>query len=259
MSHLVSPPNIELASYQEFVARTRDPARYSEKNWRRQSADLLQGEMLEVLSEHGPGSTMLLRYDLNVSSIGYPIEDEPKLRLKMADELGDLLWFGNLVAVGLGKEAGNLCRRSLLKDCDPEKSVGSIVTFRDLQAEVVAHAPSIRVVNKAGLQPSNLPLDLIKPSIVDCPYYVFVRQIGRLARTLRGGHESLSPRGATELESLRDPETAVGDCLNAITYISAKILDVDIEKIARFNIKKLENRHLYGKENDVQLTEEDIL
>lgn len=257
MSEKLPRPALNLDTYQDFVVSVQDPARYGD-NWRDQFASYLEEETIEFLTDHGPSGSLFLMPS-EVSIVTKPQENKrfDEQRYKIASELGDMLWYGTAIVARSGGDLALVCHQSLVSDVT-ESSARTIKTFSDLQEEVTGSSEQVSVTSALSHYLAESGDGRKHTSFEMNPYYVLLRTTRRLTRSLQQGKKDLSPPGITELEPVQSLKLSAGNYINTLTLIAAFRLGVDIEDIARFNMKKLEYRALHGKQNDLLFGSEDI-
>src|SRR5208282_2034369 len=90
------PPTIE--AYQDFVLRSRRETGGYPYDAERLS-DYIASEAIELFWQHGQGYLLLLPVEFNAQATDSP-EADLRLRYSMADEVGDLVWYGGDAANG---------------------------------------------------------------------------------------------------------------------------------------------------------------
>lgn len=240
-------PSLELDDYQRFVASTRRPDTY-EGLWQNAYSKYIASEQLEFLIQHGVGALLLLP-----RSYEYPEpESGDELRYNLADEAGDLLWFGFDIADRLEFSAADLCTnglRSYTSSISP-----AITSFAELEENIMRSAQKVKVINKIGLLFADANPDHADTALADNPNYVFMRAGQRLRRSLDQGERDLAPPSATELEPIQPVAESVALFILTLAYIAKDRLGVSIEDIARFNMAKLAHRQQFGKANDIKFS-----
>lgn len=234
------------SAYGEFVTSSRFKDEEA-LNWKGVYADFVESELMEFLTQHGPGSLLLLPEECGEIHLETPDD----IRFHMADEMGDSVWFSFDIAERIGENPMAVCENALRLHVPEWDS--RITTFAELEACAVEVADDIKVINKLGLLygTNSAYRTTHLTSLKQHPHYLLMRTGQRLARSLNEGRNDLAPFNATELESLRDTSQALGDYLLVLTYIAKARLNIPMQDIARFNIAKLSHRKMYGKENDI--------
>jgi len=218
----------------------------SESPWQETYAGYIRGELMEFLGQHGPGANLLLPARAGIS----PNDAPEDLRFSMADELGDLLWFGTDIASRISVPISQVCLDALRQYAGYTKTPPA--TFPDLAEAAVAHASDITVPTRLGLRYPNIPSIPGHSSLASNPLYLFIRTTGRLTRALDQGAHDLSPPGATELEPVQDPVRSLGTYFLVLAYIASTRLRIPVNSIVDFNMAKLRHRRLHGKEKDIK-------
>ncbi len=235
------PPSID--EYQRFVAGSRfasDPGH----DWQPERADQIDGEWLEVITQHGPASLLL-----SPNMPGITIRAEDELLYKVADELGDMVWYGVDTADRFGLSVATVANQALSRHSG--QIIETAGDFASLEDQVAAHASDIRLLNKLGLYIESDDPEVIYTSLQQHPGYIFGRVVHRLSSLLKPGeNRSYSPT-ATDLEILPEMEAALGDYMLTIAYIAKQRLGISLADITAFNMAKLQHRALYGKANDI--------
>lgn len=244
MRELQYAPTITPGNYQEF---TQSSSRHDEKNvtdWDRTYADLIGNEGLEFLTQHGTGMLLLLPKEYS-QFINTQSQEAAELKNKMADELGDNLWFGFALANHWGENAALLAESAL--QVHTSSPLHSFDNFDSWQNQVIKNAENIKVKNKIGYYIDNAPEERHYTNLKQNTYYVYMRMLNRLIRSLRNGENDPVLRTATELEAVTEQKQALGDFLNTLIYVANQNLEWDIEDVARYNAHKLVHRARYGK------------
>lgn len=237
-----------LESYTSHVVEGRFLAKKTH-NWQSESAVLLNGELVEMLIQHGVGALLLLPEEFGDRE-AYGTQE---LRHGMLDEMGDVTWFCFDVAESLGINVSEACQKAL-KSHVPEFS-GKIHNFSDLEAAVMDNADKIRILNKMGMYLPKASDDIRYTTLAIHPQYLLLRTGTRLTRALEGGQRSGGPPTASDLEPVSDLEHTIGDYLLVLTYIAKARLGASMEDVAQFNIAKLSHRAVHGKANDIHFTD----
>lgn len=243
MREIQYAPLITFDNFQTFVTKSRRNDETDVADLRVTYAELIAKEGDELLHQHGNGTFLLFpgSFGLDTNTL-----EAKALKDKMADELGDNLWFGFSLAEYLGRNPELLIRDSL--DYHSRYSHDKIIDFQDWQRQVVEAADDIKVLNKSGLYYPDKPDDMRYTTLKRNPDYVFKRVLRRLVRSLNNGSHDIPPFTATELEPIADLDLAVGDYLNSIVYVAHECLGWNIDDIARYNAHKLTHRAVYGKD-----------
>lgn len=252
MSERLSHDVINVRSYQDFVASTRHDG--SDEDWKLRSADYLNGEMIEALTQHGGADAIALFMPDRLMLDYDPSNTSPEIRYAIADELGDSLWFTVDILNRIQSNISNACHEAFQSfniDVDTP-----IHTFADIQESVVSNADAIRYINKAGLimgydDVASTP-DYFVTSIEQNPLLHITRSNRRLARSLEDGKRDQAPYASgADFESLSDISTAAGQHLLSLAWLAHNRLGVTFNGIAAFNHAKLVHRRSYGKDKDI--------
>lgn len=244
MSELLTPEPPTLAQYEQFIVSSRKDDISENDNFGELYADFLQGEQIEFLMQHGSGALLLLPPEFGVQNH----DSENELRFHMADEMGDILWFGAASVHMIGSTIAQSVGKAVTAFGIPTNNYAS---FDDIESEALIHAGRITFPNKHGLLFPDFPQSFKQTSLQDNPFYAFTRSIRRVTRMLQEGKHDQAPFSATELEQVQDPETALGTLFLTLAYISKAKLNIAVSDVAAFNTAKLQNRQLHGKENDI--------
>lgn len=240
MSELLHSPNLSIDDYQTFVEKSRRD-NFGE-SWREHYSPLISQEFMELLTQHGDGMIVLMNDSIVIEE---QFGDLSKTKQEMAEELGDLLWFGVSTASYLGENAKDLCAEALTHYTG--YSVSPIETFADLERAVAGEARKIKVPSKSALWRGDILGETGSVYLEEDPGYVFNRVTRRLIRVLNGGDKQIMAPVASMMEPIVDPRQATGDFLNVLVYIASRRLRSNIEDVARGNIEKLEHRRVHGK------------
>jgi hypothetical protein len=205
-------------------------------------AQLIRGEWLELMVDHGTGM-LLLKPGFNRS---WTTDKSPDIIAEMSLELGDLLWYSFSLCHFLGLKPEQICADALAthNSCF---STDAIDCFEQLENAVVNAADRITVPTKSSLEFESDPEQHCLVSLNDSPGYLLQRHCGRLVRALDSDGNFMAPRSAAYLEAPVDLPQALGDFINTLCYISKICLDVSAEDIALMNIQKLLERQRWGK------------
>jgi hypothetical protein len=238
---------LALQEYQTWVTTMREP-RQSEygSNWETSYATYIAGEQQEFLTQHGHGFMLLLPEGTSA----YDPAGKRELQYKMADELGDLVWFSTDTATRRGHPVAELCVKALWNHTG--KSAAEISVFEDIEQQAIKYAGQISVPNKWGLLNPGSTSRHAMTSLADNPNYVFVRAGNRLCRSLDDSTLQLSPPTSERIEPPQDTLTALGTYFLAMAYVSRSCLDVPFQNVAAFNMAKLLHRREFGKKHDIQ-------
>ncbi len=213
-------------------------------DWKLYYAERLTDETKEFGFQHGPG-LLLLSPAYMVPD--YAVEDE-SLQEGMADELGDKLYFAAHLARHIGIPLKRIAANALGKHTDTQYT--GIETFSDLQTTVMANAHKISIPNELSYgmlsfinddQP-HIDAPFTKTTLQDNPLFVLMRFTNRLVDSL-----DPSTRDRAAVEPTVDTTTALGDYVNALTYVAKARLGKNIEDIALATKAKSEHRKKYGK------------
>lgn len=233
MSDILFVEKISLDSYQNFVQVERKPNETFEDAWDAKRADDVLAEGYEFLYQHGPGMELL------VAGPDWPHEYEqrfPELRNNMIDELGDMLWFDFDIINHHAFDPSDVTSRALQSHTNSNQQ---FTNFADLQKAVTENAQKIQLPESYSLFASR---DNEKgTSLADHPGYVLSRMQVRLVTALR--QQGVNP----SQESNDELALALGDHINALAYISASKLGMDVNDVARYNVYKLRHRKKFGK------------
>lgn len=228
------------ADYVNFVVGSQREDFSQNPEWPEYIAKLIHNEAVEFEMQHGNGFMVLIPELAQYAPDLVPPEE---LKHKMADELGDLVWFVTLAAHLSGKDIMQLADESFQRLGDCER----ISTFQELQTAAIEHADNFKVPTKIGLLGFDLPEEARMRSLRENPQYVFMRTEMRLARALEAGRYDCAPPTASELEPLTDVDKALGDFMVAAAYVAANNLGWSIEDVLRYNAHKLTFRERFGK------------
>lgn len=248
MSEFLNNRDLSLETYSISVAMSRFDDR-EDPNWKTTSADYLRGEFLEIMGQHGPG--MLLMFP-----DGQPIpllqdEIEP-LIYKMADEMGDSLWFCFDIADKARIHLPGAVMQSIRKVSPGVAEPAA--TFKDIEAAAIKHASDIKVITKGGLMfRDSLDEDQRYRALRQNPSYLYNRALSRLIKSLHD--EPAVIPSATDLEPMAPLPDALGDYLLVSAYVARRSLGVGLEAVAQFNMDKLSHRQKYGKSQDLEFAD----
>lgn len=248
MSEYLAPEPYTTEAYSSFVRSSRLSDQTSDQpGWQERHAGLITDEWLEVITQHGNGMVLLtphLSVD-DIESVYQETTDLDDLRFKIADELGDLMWFTTNI-LDHSHTSINDAVRGALKSWAETESPPVLQSFTDIEKSAINYSGDLCVKPKAYLLAS------WQTSLEENPYLVFSRTFGRLGRALTPLAPRQGPPTAAELEAPITIPEACGQLLLTVAYISKKRLGVPFEAIARFNQAKLEHRKIHGKQNDIQ-------
>lgn len=240
--------DVDLGMYTDFVVSQRF-GDVAHDDWRERSADYLDGEFFELFMQHG--NTFLLMLPGYVQA--EMLQDRRVLQDKVADEMGDCVWFCFDVAERAGIEPARACQRALQNRGITVESTPE--TVADVEFMALLHASDITVPTKWSLLMGDESLAPSHRSLLDSPFYVMTRLMNRLSHSLREGRGALNPPTATALEAVQDLEVAVGDYILGMAYMARKILDVPFVDVVEFNRLKLLHRQEFGKDYDIQFSD----
>lgn len=231
MSEFYAPPQSDIDAYQAFVRESRFGGA-SEEGWdslttRIKYADYVQDEVAEVLFQHGPSMNLMIptawiHMVRENPSLG-GIDNLRELQDKIADEMGDTVWFLTDILQREGQDMTEILERKL------SEKTGEQTYLRDFAAldqQVVEHADTIGVPHKWQQYGDGIQ------TVAEFPGLVYMRYSEELIQALKSVNEDPSDRTSN----------AAVDMLLALTYIAHDRLDTTIETIANFNQAKLQNR-----------------
>ena len=249
MTEFLSRSPLSFNTYADFVALSRFQGE-EDAEWKDKYADFVESELMEFLTQHGPGSLLLLPEECGELHLEAPDD----LRFHMADEMGDSIWFSFDIANRIGEDPMVLCEDALRRHLPDEDNLNPrVTTFAELESRAVDASDDIKVINKLGLLYSSMVADpaMHLTSLKQHPNYLLFRTAQRLARSLNKGRNDLAPFTASGLEQPGDTGQALGDYLLVLAYIAKARLNIPMQDIAQFNIAKLSHRKAHGKENDI--------
>ncbi|HEU4609282.1 MAG TPA: hypothetical protein VFS31_14290, partial [Chitinophagaceae bacterium] len=173
MSEYLPNPELAVDDYQDFVDSTDTSGAALDEVWDKGRSELLFDEYIEAMFQHGRGFGYIL------PGYSYDMKDD-KLRFKVADELGDILWFSTNILSKKGLRLSESLSRYLSERTGHRAHIS---TFADLQRYVLVFASDITVANKLtylGLGHS----ELARTNVKDNPFYFLTRSINRLGESL---------------------------------------------------------------------------
>lgn len=162
----------------------------------------------------------------------------PELKHDVSDELSDILWFCFDVAAHNKVDVGTASASSLtMRTGEPHTAPES---FEALQDSVMQNADNI--LFKVGSNRSK------EVSIAASPLQTFASALLNLTTALQYGiAEPVTEVNVPDAEKI-SLETAIGDFINVIVYVAKDRLDLDVNALAKYNVFKLRQRKLYGKQ-----------
>ena len=130
MADILSEQPLGLSAYENFVVteRRQEPADTGNK-WGEHQAQRLEAEADETMTQHGPGTYLLLPKGYSDIS-RRAIKDHPELIHDTADEMGDLLWYGFDTAAHFNKSIGEITAGALESHAGEPNT--PITTFQEL-------------------------------------------------------------------------------------------------------------------------------
>lgn len=252
MSEFLTTLPIDTDAYQQFVASTRTDG--TEDDWKDRSAAYLNGESLEVITQHGGAEGVVLFMPSEWIEGFQPTDVSAETRYAIADELGDSLWFTVDALDRVDSSVGAACKEAL--ESFGIEAPDQLKTFNDVQRLVMDNADRIRYIDKGGLAMGHTDVDTAPEHFVTTPpqnpLLYFTRTNRALTRALEDGKKDMAPYSSgADFEPVSDIPLAAGRHILSIAWIAEARLGVTLGGITTFNRDKLLHRAKNGKENDI--------
>lgn len=262
MSEYSNTLRTDLDEYQDYVRMGRFPEAQG-TDWRFARATHISEEQLEFLTQHGPGMNILLPAKvwngLVKDNFTEMFGDLRTQQDKMADEMGDLLWFVTDTIDRNGQSVSDVATQSIQRHV-PASTI-EVTGFEHLDKIVTANAEAITVLPKFVLENrlynTTTGESEWRTSLAEHPGLLYSRIGSRVIRALSSDtYPSVQPT-AVDMEESPDINTALGDMLLVMAYIARDRLGTDLQMIADFNAAKLDNRikNDFDKSKDISFTD----
>jgi hypothetical protein len=244
----------DMDAYQDNVRESRFEG--GTPDWQGQYAGYIIDEQLECLTQHGVGSHLLLPrawwQHMKAHAVMLLGQEPRPLQDKMADEMGDLLWFATDIEDRCDMSVTKACEQALERYVPGQ--VFNINGFEDLDKVVMENADAIRMPGRYASYDAAIESYTDYVSVVDHPALVYLRFGEQVTQALRVAERSQKEFGEVSSDELEKICNTTAELVLAMTYIAHDRLETDIETIADFNKEKLRNRREYGKENDINFS-----
>jgi len=210
-------------------------------NWREVYPELLTGESLEFIGQHGVALSRIMPKEFDeVIDHAAVAERDANLTPGMIEEMGDILWFATSASSYEGVNLKEACEETL-RGYGVENAI--INEMADLDMAVMQNASKINVLDEMGISFPELDDEDRFVSVQDDPFYLFLRSGRRLIRSIQQAKEDVSPSTYIKEPVLELPQ-AVGEFVCVLTYIANDRLGTSIGEITRRNIEKLQQRSI---------------